>query len=42
MKSGLPQRIERQTGALVRHVEAGDPHPFHHGPGAALAGTRHG
>ena len=22
MKSGLPQRIERQTGALVRHVEA--------------------
>jgi hypothetical protein len=22
MKSGLPQRIERHTGALVRHVEA--------------------
>ncbi|MFZ0088330.1 MAG: hypothetical protein WAL63_02400 [Solirubrobacteraceae bacterium] len=22
MRSGLPQRIERQTGALVRHVEA--------------------
>jgi hypothetical protein len=25
MKSGLPQRIERHTGALVRHVEARDP-----------------
>jgi hypothetical protein len=25
MKSGLPQRIERQTGALVRHIEAPDP-----------------
>jgi hypothetical protein len=24
MKSGLPQRIERQTGALVRHIEAPD------------------
>ncbi len=22
MRSGLPQRIERQTGALVRHIEA--------------------
>jgi hypothetical protein len=22
MRSGLPQRIERHTGALVRHVEA--------------------
>jgi len=26
MKSGLPQRIERHTGALVRHVEARTPH----------------
>lgn len=26
MKSGLPQRIERHTGALVRHVEARVPH----------------
>ncbi|HEX4788860.1 MAG TPA: hypothetical protein VH372_10390 [Actinospica sp.] len=42
MKSALPQRIERHTGALVRHVEAGNPHPFHHGSRAALAGTRHG
>jgi hypothetical protein len=25
MRSGLPQRIERQTGALVRHIEARDP-----------------
>jgi hypothetical protein len=25
MKSGLPQRIERHTGALVRHVEARSP-----------------
>lgn len=36
MKSGLPQRIERHTGALVRHVEArsmaGAPHE--------VAGTR--
>ena len=39
MKSGLPQRIARQTGALVRHVEAGSPHPFHRGSGAALAGA---
>lgn len=29
MKSGLPQRIERQTGALVRHVEARESHPVH-------------
>jgi hypothetical protein len=41
MKTGLPQRIARQTGALVRHVEAGRPHPFHHGPRAAVAGSRH-
>jgi hypothetical protein len=26
LKSGLPQRIERHTGALVRHVEARAPH----------------
>ena len=25
MRSGLPQRIERHTGALVRHVEAREP-----------------
>jgi hypothetical protein len=30
MKSGLPQRIERHTGALVRHVEARLPMPAHH------------
>ncbi len=42
MRSGLPQRIARQTGALVRHVEAGSPHPFHHGHRAAVAGSRHG
>lgn len=42
MKTGLPQRIARQTGALVRHVEVGRPHPFHRSSGAALAGTRHG
>lgn len=27
MRSGLPQRIERHTGALVRHVEAREAHP---------------
>ena len=30
MKSALPQRIERQTGALVRHVEVGRTHAHHH------------
>jgi hypothetical protein len=40
MKAGLPQRIARQTGALVRHVEAGSPHPFHRSH-RALAGARH-
>jgi hypothetical protein len=29
MKSGLPQRIERQTGALVRHIEAREAAPAH-------------
>jgi hypothetical protein len=29
IKSGLPQRIERHTGALVRHVEAREHHPVH-------------
>ena len=29
MKSGLPQRIERHTGALVRHVEALEPVAVH-------------
>jgi hypothetical protein len=33
MKSGLPQRIERHTGALVRHVEARS----HHHESAPLA-----
>lgn len=32
MKSGLPARIERHTGALVRHVEARDPAGLHHAP----------
>ncbi|MGZ4166473.1 MAG: hypothetical protein ACXVE4_11770 [Solirubrobacteraceae bacterium] len=31
MKSGLPQRIERHTGALVRHVEAREMPPSQHG-----------
>jgi hypothetical protein len=30
MKSALPQRIERHTGALVRHVEAREPAPVRH------------
>jgi hypothetical protein len=34
LKSGLPQRIERHTGALVRHVEARTPH---HEPAPAAA-----
>ena len=42
MKAGLPQRIARQTGALVRHVEAGRSHPFGHRPRAAVAGSGHG
>jgi hypothetical protein len=29
MRSGLPQRIERHTGALVRHVEARESAPLH-------------
>jgi hypothetical protein len=29
MKSGLPQRIERHTGALVRHVEARESATLH-------------
>lgn len=41
LKSGLPQRIARQTGALVRHVEAGSPHPFQRRQ-RAVAGARHG
>ena len=39
MKSGLPQRIERHTGALVRHVEAPDMPPTREGAPAA-AGAR--
>lgn len=42
MKSGLPQRIERHTGALVRHVEAGKGSTVQAPSGAALAGARHG
>lgn len=42
MKAGLPQRIARHTGALVRHVEAGRAHPFHHGRRPAVAGARRG
>jgi hypothetical protein len=30
MRSGLPQRIERHTGALVRHVEAREMPAGHH------------
>ncbi len=30
MKSGLPQRIERHTGALVRHVESREMPAVHH------------
>jgi hypothetical protein len=41
MKSGLPQRIERQTGALVRHVEARSPMPItQQESGTPLARTR--
>lgn len=32
MRSGLPQRIERQTGALVRHVEAREHAGAHDAP----------
>lgn len=39
MKSGLPQRIERHTGALVRHVEAREMPATHHGT-AVAAGAR--
>jgi hypothetical protein len=39
MKSGLPQRIERHTGALVRHVEAPEMPPSRHAAPAA-AGVR--
>lgn len=35
MKSGLPQRIERHTGALVRHVEAREMPAVAPGPDAA-------
>ena len=41
MKSGLPQRIERHTGALVRHVEAREiPAGHHETPVAAGAHLR--
>lgn len=38
MKSGLPQRIERHTGALVRHVEVREMPAGHRG--AAVAAGR--
>jgi hypothetical protein len=37
MQTGLPRRIERQTGALVRHVEARDALASPRGP--SFAGT---
>jgi hypothetical protein len=37
MKSGLPQRIERHTGALVRHVEAREMPVGRHDAAAAEA-----
>ncbi len=37
MKSGLPQRIERHTGALVRHVEAREMPEHHDAPVTAAA-----
>jgi hypothetical protein len=40
MKSGLPQRIERHTGALVRHVEAREMPPSRENAPAAAAGAR--
>jgi len=38
MQTGLPRRIERHTGALVRHVEARE--ALTSAPGRPLAGTR--
>jgi hypothetical protein len=38
MRTGLPQRVERLTGALVRHVEANE--ALASMPTRALAGTR--
>jgi hypothetical protein len=38
MASGLPRRIERHTGAIVRHVEARE--VLLHGASAPLVGTR--
>jgi hypothetical protein len=40
MKSGLPQRIERHTGALVRHVEAREIPASHHEAGVPVGATR--
>jgi len=37
MQTGLPRRIERQTGALVRHIEAGGTPAFR--TGQLLVGT---
>ena len=37
MKSGLPQRIERHTGALVRHVESREMPPDDHNPAVAAS-----
>jgi hypothetical protein len=38
MQTGLPRRIERHTGALVRHVEARE--ALTSAPGRSFAGTR--
>ena len=41
MKSGLPQRIERHTGALVRHVEAREMPSSQHEATAAAGARSH-
>jgi hypothetical protein len=40
MQTGLPRRIERHTGALVRHVEAREMPPSRENAPAAAAGAR--
>jgi hypothetical protein len=40
MKSGLPQRIERHTGALVRHVEAREMPAAHHDEAVTAGAAR--
>jgi hypothetical protein len=41
MRSGLPQRIERHTGALVRHVEAREMPAGHHDPWVPAGARSH-